>query len=88
MNRLTVIRSNPFKKPNLVIRLHQMIRPASLPCTSTRPLSLCHDAVTANHRRNFYQMRIDRIRNAEAARRNRQRLQDPSFFPSVPTGGI
>ncbi|GES62595.1 DUF1742-domain-containing protein [Aspergillus terreus] len=38
--------------------------------------------------KNFYQMRIDRLRNAEAARRNRQRLQDPSFFPSVPTGGI
>ncbi|KAL5363609.1 VPS4-associated protein 1 [Aspergillus floccosus] len=38
--------------------------------------------------KNFYQMRIDRMRNAEAARRNRQRLQDPSFFPSVPTGGV
>ncbi|PYI34897.1 DUF1742-domain-containing protein [Aspergillus indologenus CBS 114.80] len=38
--------------------------------------------------KNFYQMRIDRVRNAEVARRNRQRLQDPSFFPSVPSGGI
>ncbi|KAF9887874.1 hypothetical protein FE257_009534 [Aspergillus nanangensis] len=38
--------------------------------------------------RNFYQMRIDRLRNAEAAKRNRQRMQDPSFFPSVPTKGI
>ncbi|GKZ85238.1 hypothetical protein AnigIFM56816_011004 [Aspergillus niger] len=37
---------------------------------------------------NFYQMRIDRMRNAEMARRNRQRLQDPSLFPSVPTGGL
>lgn len=33
-------------------------------------------------------MRIDRMRNAEMARRNRQRLQDPSLFPSVPTGGL
>ncbi|EHA20432.1 hypothetical protein ASPNIDRAFT_44253 [Aspergillus niger ATCC 1015] len=38
--------------------------------------------------KNFYQMRIDRMRNAEMARRNRQRLQDPSLFPSVPTGGL
>ncbi|KAE8150159.1 VPS4-associated protein 1 [Aspergillus avenaceus] len=38
--------------------------------------------------KNFYQMRIDRLRNLEAAKRNRQRLQDPSFFPSVPSGGI
>ncbi|GAB1191580.1 hypothetical protein APSETT444_000760 [Aspergillus pseudonomiae] len=33
-------------------------------------------------------MRIDRLRNLEAAKRNRQRLQDPSFFPSVPSGGL
>ncbi|KAL4878558.1 VPS4-associated protein 1 [Aspergillus karnatakaensis] len=38
--------------------------------------------------KNFYQMRIDRMRNMEAAKRNRQRLQDPSFFPSVPSGGL
>ncbi|KAL4740315.1 VPS4-associated protein 1 [Aspergillus similis] len=38
--------------------------------------------------KNFYQMRIDRMRNIEAAKRNRQRLQDPSFFPSVPSGGL
>ncbi|KAL2809977.1 VPS4-associated protein 1 [Aspergillus granulosus] len=38
--------------------------------------------------KNFYQMRVDRIRNMEAAKRNRQRLQDPSFFPSVPSGGL
>ncbi|KAF7589140.1 hypothetical protein BBP40_004710 [Aspergillus hancockii] len=38
--------------------------------------------------KNFYQMRIDRLRNLEAAKRNRQRLQDPSFFPSVPSGGF
>ncbi|KAL4984754.1 VPS4-associated protein 1 [Aspergillus falconensis] len=38
--------------------------------------------------KNFYQMRVDRMRNIEAAKRNRQRLQDPSFFPSVPSGGL
>ncbi|KAL4978063.1 VPS4-associated protein 1 [Aspergillus desertorum] len=38
--------------------------------------------------KNFYQMRLDRMRNIEVAKRNRQRLQDPSFFPSVPSGGL
>lgn len=38
--------------------------------------------------KNFYQMRIDRLRNIEMAKRNRQRLQDPSLFPSVPSGGL
>ncbi|KAL2223387.1 VPS4-associated protein 1 [Thermoascus aurantiacus ATCC 26904] len=36
----------------------------------------------------FYQMRIDRIRNMEIAKRNRERLKDPSFFPKVPTGDL
>ncbi|KAH8428754.1 AAA-ATPase Vps4-associated 1 family protein [Aspergillus melleus] len=38
--------------------------------------------------KNFYAMRLERLRNAEVAKRNRQRMQDPSFFPSVPSGGI
>lgn len=36
--------------------------------------------------RNFYQQRLDRIRNAEIAKRNRERLKNPALFPSVPTG--
>ncbi|KAF2199687.1 DUF1742-domain-containing protein [Delitschia confertaspora ATCC 74209] len=36
--------------------------------------------------KNFYQMRVDRIRNAEIAKRNRERLKNPSLFPSVPSG--
>ena len=36
--------------------------------------------------RNFYQMRLDRLRNAELARRNRERLGNPTAFPSVPSG--
>lgn len=38
--------------------------------------------------KNFYQMRIKRIRDADAARRNRDRLANPSTFPSVPTGDL
>ncbi|KAL5696744.1 hypothetical protein EMGR_000094 [Emarellia grisea] len=38
--------------------------------------------------KNFYQMRVDRQCNIEMAKRNRQRLQDPSAFPSVPSGDL
>ncbi len=34
--------------------------------------------------RSFYQMRLDKLRNAEIAKRNRERLQNPANFPSVP----
>ncbi|KAJ5963553.1 uncharacterized protein N7479_003429 [Penicillium vulpinum] len=36
--------------------------------------------------KNFYQMRIDRLRNIEISRRNQERLKQPSLFPSVPSG--
>ncbi|KAL3427696.1 hypothetical protein PVAG01_01205 [Phlyctema vagabunda] len=32
----------------------------------------------------FYQQRLDKKRNAEIAKRNQQRLQNPGFFPQVP----
>lgn len=37
------------------------------------------------HHRNFYNMRLEKKRNAEAAKRNLDRLRNPSTFPSVPT---
>jgi hypothetical protein len=36
--------------------------------------------------RAFYQQRLDRKRNAEVAKRNRERLQNPNLFPAVPKG--
>ncbi|KAJ5881806.1 uncharacterized protein N7529_000478 [Penicillium soppii] len=36
--------------------------------------------------KNFYQMRTDRLRNIEMAKRNQERLKNPSLFPSVPSG--
>ncbi|KZF25762.1 DUF1742-domain-containing protein [Xylona heveae TC161] len=36
--------------------------------------------------KHFYQMRIDRLRKAELAKRNMHRLQSPNVFPSVPSG--
>ncbi|MCJ1369473.1 hypothetical protein MMC20_000684 [Loxospora ochrophaea] len=38
--------------------------------------------------KNFYQMRLDRIRNAEIAKRNRDRLKNPTTFPSAPAGDL
>ncbi|KAK5250647.1 hypothetical protein LTS03_000228 [Exophiala xenobiotica] len=38
--------------------------------------------------KNFYQMRIDRIRNMEIAKRNQQRMKDPTLFPAAPKGDI
>jgi hypothetical protein len=34
--------------------------------------------------RAFYQLRLDKKRNAEIAKRNRERLQNPNLFPAVP----
>ncbi|KAI0856522.1 DUF1742-domain-containing protein [Xylaria cubensis] len=34
--------------------------------------------------RTFHQQRLDRKRQAEIAKRNRERLSNPNFFPSVP----
>ncbi|KAF1839294.1 DUF1742-domain-containing protein [Decorospora gaudefroyi] len=35
--------------------------------------------------KNFYQMRLDKLRNADLAKRNRERLSNPANFPSVPS---
>jgi hypothetical protein len=32
----------------------------------------------------FYQQRLNRKKQAEIAKRNRERMRDPTFFPSVP----
>ncbi|KAH0429443.1 hypothetical protein CcaCcLH18_08457 [Colletotrichum camelliae] len=36
--------------------------------------------------KNFYGMRLEKKRQMEIAKRNRERLQQPNFFPSVPKG--
>jgi hypothetical protein len=38
--------------------------------------------------RNFYQMRVDRLRNVELAKMNQQRLKDPNALPSPPKGDL
>ncbi|KAL0934551.1 uncharacterized protein CTRU02_211350 [Colletotrichum truncatum] len=51
----------------------------STPSTDDEP------RVFALHK-NFYGMRLEKKRQLEIAKRNRERLQQPSFFPSVPKG--
>ncbi|THX13348.1 DUF1742-domain-containing protein [Aureobasidium pullulans] len=36
--------------------------------------------------KHFYNMRLEKMRNAEAAKRNRERMRNPQLFPSVPSG--
>ncbi|KAL2752402.1 hypothetical protein ACRALDRAFT_2060974 [Sodiomyces alcalophilus JCM 7366] len=36
--------------------------------------------------RNFFSMRVEKKRQMEVAKRNRERIMQPSFFPSVPKG--
>jgi hypothetical protein len=33
-------------------------------------------------------MRLDRLRNIETAKRNAQRINNPTFFPAAPKGDI
>lgn len=48
----------------------------------TPPLQM--PTLTLTSRSAFYQQRLGRKRQIEMAKRNRERLQDPTFFPSVP----
>ena len=58
----------------------------STPCKSTQNSSkVSFIPYQLMEYRIFYQKRLDRIRNAEAARRNRERLKNPTTFPSVPS---
>ncbi|KAJ5484997.1 Protein of unknown function DUF1742fungi [Penicillium diatomitis] len=36
----------------------------------------------------FYQMRIDRLKGIEMAKRNQERMKNPSLFPSVPSNDL
>ncbi|KAF2155632.1 DUF1742-domain-containing protein [Myriangium duriaei CBS 260.36] len=38
--------------------------------------------------KHFYNMRLEKMRTAELAKRNRERLRNPATFPSVPTGQL
>ncbi|KAH8677639.1 VPS4-associated protein 1 [Xylariales sp. PMI_506] len=54
---------------------------------STEPTTLKEEEprVFALHQ-TFYQQRLSKKRQAEMAKRNRERLSNPNFFPSVPKG--
>ena len=70
---------NRNRKKSLVCLSSGSMSPSSLPTRRYRR------ALTLDCR-TFFQQRLDRKRQAEAAKRNRERLQQSNFFPSVPTG--
>lgn len=59
-------------------------------CTSELIIDIPMSAIVTDHClfRNFYQMRINRLRNIEMAKRNAERLRNPASFPSVPKGDL
>jgi hypothetical protein len=54
----------------------------------THPACLHSTHRTDQTTRNIYQMRIDRLRNIEQAKRNQERLKNPTLFPSVPKNDL
>ena len=66
---------DPFTTPLPVPRFSAMSDSVPLGATLTAGCLLSS---------NFYQQRLNRKRQAEISKRNRERLQDPQFFPSVP----
>ncbi|PGH22965.1 hypothetical protein AJ80_03014 [Polytolypa hystricis UAMH7299] len=59
----------------------------SIQAGETTPKTDDEPRIFALHK-HFYQMRIDRIRNMEMAKRNRERLNNPSYFPSTPKSDV
>ncbi|KAI1339934.1 DUF1742-domain-containing protein [Xylariaceae sp. FL0016] len=55
------------------------------PSDTTQP-KVEEEARIFSLQRTFHQQRVDRKRQAEVAKRNRERMSNPSFFPSVPKG--
>jgi hypothetical protein len=73
-------------RPPHRLRRRRRKNPASLSSRGRERLSpnLPTVSLTSRHRSTFYLQRVNRKRQAEIAKRNRERMQDPTFFPSVP----
>lgn len=78
-------RSKSSPKPKTKLRLSLVRAYTNLTSGTTFTDSLLKLDILTPHR-NFYQMRLDKLRNAEIAKRNRERLNNPANFPSVPSG--
>jgi hypothetical protein len=76
------LRNSP--KPRIKLRLSLVRAYTNSTSGASSPNSLLKPDVLTLHR-NFYQMRLDKLRNAEIAKRNRERLNNPANFPSVPS---
>lgn len=69
-----------------VFALHRFGIPASPPPSHDKHLDALCLLFYSLVCRTFFQKRLEKKRQAEMAKRNRERLQNPSFFPSVPKG--
>jgi hypothetical protein len=47
-----------------------------------------HDLMSNPRNRNFFAIRLEKKRQIELAKRNRERITQPNFFPSVPKGNL
>ncbi|PQE26261.1 VPS4-associated 1 protein [Rutstroemia sp. NJR-2017a BBW] len=70
---------------NLPTRSHPQSKPET-PKSPATPSTQDEEPRVFALKAAFYQQRIDKKRNAEIARRNRERLQNPNLFPQVPKG--
>ncbi|KAK3377406.1 VPS4-associated protein 1 [Lasiosphaeria ovina] len=57
---------------------------AASPTSPTSPAAEEDEPRVFELKSTFYQQRLQKKRQIEIAKRNRERLQDPTFFPSVP----
>ena len=80
-----ITNKEPLSKGEDIPRIYALHKYGPLACSM---LGMFKASRYLTDNRNFYQMRLDRIRNAEIAKRNRERLKNPSVFPSVPAGGL
>ncbi|KAK5629232.1 hypothetical protein RRF57_004947 [Xylaria bambusicola] len=72
------------KKHMLTDELKGKSKDTSPPQAEEEPRIFALQRTALTPGRVFYQRRLDRKRQAEMAKRNRERLSNPNFFPSVP----
>lgn len=101
MTRLGILWLLRLSKIKLMVQINALVSKGSTAASDEGPrifalqkyrLDICracrYQCANLLTDRAFYQRRLDRIRNAEVAKRNRERLKTPTLFPSVPSGNL
>lgn len=79
--------SGRSKSSKLKQKRKRKVVPASTSCRGKSISVPCPRPILIRNR-TFYQMRIDRLRNIEQAKRQQARMKDPTFFPSAPKNDL